>query len=101
MCRFDEKNVLNHYRSPHTFRLSFITYVMLDEYLYLMQCFFNAVFSMSRFFAHRNRLRWASQVLALANSSTCVSQRSYLCLLPESSPIANGVVSDSLLSRLR
>ena len=39
---------------------------------------------------HRNRLRWASQVLALANSSTCVSQRSYLRLLPESSPIAYG-----------
>lgn len=62
---------------------------------------FNAVFSMSRFFAHRNRLRWASQVLALANESTCVSQRSYLCLFPESSPIANGVVIDSLLSRHR
>lgn len=26
---------------------------------------------------------------------------SYLCLLPESSPMANGVVIDSLLSRLR
>lgn len=56
---------------------------------------FNAVFSMSCFFAHRNRLRWASQVLALVDESTYDSQRSYLCLLPESSPIANGVVIDS------
>lgn len=50
---------------------------------------------MSCFFAHRNRLRWASQVLALVDESTYDSQRSYLCLLPESSPIANGVVIDS------
>ena len=62
---------------------------------------FNAVFSMSRFFVHSNRLRWSSQVLALANESTYDSQRNYLCLLQESSPIANGVVIDSLLSRHR
>ena len=54
--------------------------LMLDEFLYLMQWFFNAVFSMSRLFAHFNRLRWSSQVLALANESTYDSQRSYLCL---------------------
>lgn len=90
-----KKNVLNHCRSPHTFRLSSIAYVMLDEFLYLMQWFFNAVFSMSRFFVHSNRLRWSSQVLALVDESTYDSQRSYLCLLPESSPIANGVVIDS------
>lgn len=51
MCRFGEKNVLNNCRSPHTFRLSPIAYVMLDEYLYLMQCFFNAVFQPLRNFA--------------------------------------------------
>lgn len=51
MCRFDEKNVLNNCRSPHTFRLSPIAYVMLDEYLYLMQWFFNAVFQPLRNFA--------------------------------------------------
>lgn len=27
MCRFDEKNVLNNYRSPHIFRLSSVAYV--------------------------------------------------------------------------
>ena len=75
--------------------------LMLDEFLYLMQWFFNAVFSMSRFFAYWNRLRRSSQVLALANESTYDSQRSYLCLFPESSPIANGVVIDSFRSRLR
>ena len=51
MCRFGEKNVLNHCRSPHAFRLSPIAYVMLDEYLYLMQWFFNAVFQPLRNFA--------------------------------------------------
>ena len=52
MCHFGEKNVLNHCRSPHAFRLSSIAYVMLDEFLYLMQWFFNAVFCMSHFFAY-------------------------------------------------
>ena len=48
---------------------------------------------MSRFFVHSNRLRWSSQVLALADESTYDSQRSYLCLFPESSPIANLIAS--------
>ena len=38
--------------------------------------------------------------VALSIASTCVSQRSYLRLLPESSPIASGVVSDSLRNHL-
>lgn len=49
MCRFGEKNVLNHCRSPHTFRYPLL--LMLDEFLYLMQCFFNAVFQSLRNFA--------------------------------------------------
>lgn len=51
MYRFGEKNVLNHCRSPHAFCLSSIAYVMLDEFLYLMQWFFNAVFQPLRNFA--------------------------------------------------
>ena len=92
MCHFGEKNVLNHCRSPHTFRLSSIAYV--GRILVFDAMVFNAVFFYESFL-------YPFKQTALVIARTCVSQRNYLCLFPESSPIANGVVSDSLLSRLR